>query len=61
MQFIEDRLRSLLGGDPIPANTREFATVRVPAGWLMEAVETIERLREEEDGRRRMLPSNLWY
>lgn len=65
MRPIEERLRDLVRGEPLPANTRDFATVMVPVGWLMEAVGVIEQYRREDDEHDehecRTLPSNLWY
>lgn len=46
----------------MPPNTRDFATVRVPVGWLTEAISVIEQYRrEDENYKGKTLPSNLWY
>lgn len=60
MKPIEERLRDIVAGKPLPENTRPEAVVEVPAGWLIEAVGTIERSRPENQGCKKR-PSNLWY
>lgn len=61
MKPIEERLRGLAAGEPLPPNTKEFATVQVPVGWLVEAIGVIEQYRRKVDGEERYMPSNLWY
>jgi hypothetical protein len=60
MKSIEERLRGIIAGEPLPENMHREAIVEVPAVWLMEAVGEIERSRPENRGCK-YLPSNLWY
>lgn len=60
MKPIEERLRELVVGKPIPANIPSETVIKVPAGWIMEAVGAIERSLPKNQGCKKR-PSNLWY